>query len=236
MKRRERGSGSLFQDTYRDPRIGETVKCATWTMKLWVNGKALKKSSGTTSRWRAVKRLEQWKAEVLRGTYVPDADKTIFKDLSTLLTDEYKVNGRRSADRVEDAIAHLCAFFTDFCRASAITTDRVLAYQRHRKEQGAANATINRELAALKRMFRLAEKAGRVARRPHIDMLQEANARKGFFEPDQFEAVLEHLPAVGRLAIRVGAVARVCPPTAAQARPDRAPGLSHVGCSARGWY
>lgn len=25
-------------------------------------------------------------------------------------------------------------------------------------------------------------------------MLQEANARKGFFEPDQFEAVLEHLP------------------------------------------
>jgi len=70
----------------------------------------------------------------------------------------------------------------------------VLAYQRARKEQGAANATINRELAALKRMFRLGEKAGKIARRPYIDMLQEANARKGFFEPDQFEAVLEHLP------------------------------------------
>jgi hypothetical protein len=25
-------------------------------------------------------------------------------------------------------------------------------------------------------------------------MLQEANARKGLFEPDQFEAVLAHLP------------------------------------------
>lgn len=38
---RERGSGSLFQDTYRDPRTGEKVKCATWTMKLWVDGRRL---------------------------------------------------------------------------------------------------------------------------------------------------------------------------------------------------
>jgi hypothetical protein len=34
----------------------------------------------------------------------------------------------------------------------------------------------------------------RVRLRPYVDMLQEANARKGFFEPDQFEAVLAHLP------------------------------------------
>ncbi len=46
----------------------------------------------------------------------------------------------------------------------AITTDRVLAYVRHRQEQGAANAICNRELSALKRMFRLGEKAGKVAR------------------------------------------------------------------------
>lgn len=194
MKQRERGSGSLFQDTYRDKATGEKVKCETWTMKLWVGGKPLKKSSGTTSRSVAVKRLEKWKAEVLQGTYVPDADKTTFDDLATLLTNEYKANGRRSADRVEDAIDHLRAFFGGYCRMRAITTDRVLAYVRQRQEQGAANATVNRELSALKRMFRLGEKAGKVARRPYIDMLQEANARKGFFEPADFEAVLSHMP------------------------------------------
>jgi len=88
----------------------------------------------------------------------------------------------------------LRAFFGGYCRMLAITTDRALAYVRHRQDQAAANATINRELSALKRMFRLGERAGKVRRRPHIDMLQEANARKGFFEPDDFVAVLAHLP------------------------------------------
>jgi hypothetical protein len=192
--KRERGSGGLFQDTYREPRTGEKRKCATWTMRLWLNGKPIKKPSGTTSRAKSAKLLEKWKAEVLQGDYVPDADKTTFQDLGTLLINEYKANGRRSTDRVEDAVEHLRAFFTNFCLARAITTDRVLAYVRQRQEQGAANATINREMAALKRMLRLGERAGKVARRPHIDMLQEASARKGFFEPDDFEAVLSQLP------------------------------------------
>lgn len=65
---RERGSGALYQDTYRDKRTGEVRVCATWTMKLWVNGKPLKKSSGTTNRRKAVKELEKWKSQVLQGT------------------------------------------------------------------------------------------------------------------------------------------------------------------------
>jgi len=194
MKTRERGDGCLFQDTYRDKVTGGTLKSATWTMKLWVNGKPLKKSSGETSHSKAVQALNKWRTEVLAGDYVPNADKTTFKDLATLLTDEYKANGRKSAKRMEDAVNHLRAFFTDFALARAITTDRVLAYVRHRQEAGAANATCNRELAGLKRMLKLGEQAGKVARRPHIDMLQEANARKGFFEPADFEAILSHLP------------------------------------------
>lgn len=44
------------------------------------------------------------------------------------------------------------------------------------------------QLAALKRMSRLAEIAGKVTQRPHIPMLREDNARKGFFEASEFEA------------------------------------------------
>jgi hypothetical protein len=133
---RERGSGSLFQDSYRDKQTGQKVKCGTWTMKLWVNGKPLKRSSGTSSYRRALKKLEQWKAEVSLGTYVSGADKTNFDEGAMLLTNEYKANGRRSADRVEDAIGHLRAFFGGYWRMRAIMTDRVLAYVRHRQEQG----------------------------------------------------------------------------------------------------
>ena len=52
-----------------------------------------------------------------------------------------------------------------------------------------------RELAALKRMFHLGERAGKVLRRPFIDMLQEHNARTGFFERADVDSVLARLPA-----------------------------------------
>ncbi len=190
---RERGSGSLFREKYRDKKTGQVKVCRTWTMKLWVNGKPWKRSSGATSRALANKKLEQWKAEVRQGIYVPDADTTRFDDLSTLLINEYRANGRKSLDRIEDAVDHLGEVFKGF-RVRAISMDRILAYVRQRQEQEAANATINRELAALKRMFRLGEKAGKVVHRPAIDMLQEQNARTGFFERDEFDAVLAHLP------------------------------------------
>lgn len=56
------------------------------------------------------------------------------------------------------------------------------------------NATINRELAWLKHMFRLAVDAGKLMTRPKITLLQEDNARQGFFEHEQYHAVLKHLP------------------------------------------
>jgi len=194
VKERERGSGSLFREQYRDRKTGEQRRVRTWTMKMWVNGKAEKRATGTASRSQANKALERWKAEIAQGVWMPDATKTTFKDLATILTDEYAANGRRSADRLVFSLAHLRAFFTDFAPARSITSDRVLRYIRHRQDEGAANGSINRELAALKRMFRLGEISGKVARRPHVEMLEERNVRTGFFEEPAFRAVLAHLP------------------------------------------
>jgi integrase len=44
-------------------------------------------------------------------------------------------------------------------------------------------------------MFHLGERAGKVLRRPFIDMLQEHNARTGFFERADVDSVLARLPA-----------------------------------------
>lgn len=59
-----------------------------------------------------------------------------------------------------------------------------------RQETGAAAATINRELSALRRML----KAERLPHRSHIGLLREDNARKGFFEEAQYLSVRAHLP------------------------------------------
>jgi hypothetical protein len=101
---RERGSGSLFRETYHDKKTGQRKVCRTWMMKLWVGGKPLKQSARTTSRAVASKQLEHWKAQIRQGTYVPDADQTRFEDLATLLIEEYRANGRKSLDRVKAAV------------------------------------------------------------------------------------------------------------------------------------
>lgn len=65
----------------------------------------------------------------------------------------------------------------------------------HRLDEGASNATINRELAALKRMLNLAMQAEKLHSRPYIAMLREDNIRTGFFESAAFLAVMGELPA-----------------------------------------
>jgi len=63
--------------------------------------------------------------------------------------------------------------------------DRVGEYEAARLEAGAARATVNYELAILRRMFRLGVKARRVRARLEIEVGQPRNARQGFFEePD----------------------------------------------------
>jgi len=52
----------------------------------------------------ASQQLEQWKAQIRQGTYVPDADQTRFDNLAALLLDEYRANGRKSLGRAEAAV------------------------------------------------------------------------------------------------------------------------------------
>lgn len=57
-----------------------------------------------------------------------------------------------------------------------------------------SNGEINRELTILKRAFSLAIQAGKLMMKRYIPLLKENNVRKGFFEREQFEALLAHLP------------------------------------------
>jgi hypothetical protein len=75
-----------------------------------------------------------------------------------------------------------------------VATDNIKQYVAQRLDAGAANATVNRELAALKRMFSLGLQAEKIQRKPYIPMLKENNARQGFFERGEFVAFRNALP------------------------------------------
>ena len=77
-----------------------------------------------------------------------------------------------------------------------INTPRIKAYIEDRINEDAANATVNRELAALKRILNIAARQTppKVDRVPFIPMLKESNVRQGFFEHGEFLALRESLP------------------------------------------
>jgi integrase len=73
-----------------------------------------------------------------------------------------------------------------------------------RATAGISNAEINRELTTLKRAFTLAMQACKLMVRPYIELLEEANARHGFFEREQLEALRAHLPEPLRPVVAFG--------------------------------
>src|SRR5215470_7539399 len=180
----------------RPPRKRDPIRLRgrIWWIQFQHRGKTFRESSKSTRRREAEALYKRRMAEIGRGRLIgPNAEKTTYEDLEQMLRDHYRTNGLRSFARVEDALHHLAGFFSR-ALALEITADRVLRYIAHRQEEKAANATINRELAALRRMFILGERSEKVMKRPHISLLQEGNARKGFLEPDQFRAVIAELP------------------------------------------
>ncbi len=78
------------------------------------------------------------------------------------------------------------------------------SYMLMRQSGGAANSTINRELAVLTRMLRLAYETSKLVRIPVIRNLKENAPRQGFFEREQFEAVRRRLRTDLQTALAIG--------------------------------
>jgi len=194
MSKKNWGMGGTYRQTYRDKNTGEIKQSAIWSIHYYADGRLHRESSGSANEAVARKLLKQRIGDATQGKSISlSVQRTRFEDLARILIDDYLANERGSVRRAKEALEHLRLFFGD-AKATEITTDRVTSYVAHRKDEGAANATINKELAALRRAFNLALDAKKISSSPRIKKLQENNARKGFFERQQFEAVIYHLP------------------------------------------
>jgi integrase len=196
MGRRAKGEGSLLK------RAG----CRFWYAQYVHDGRKVRVSTKETSKMVALAVLRRLMSDRDRGLApLPEAQKLRYADLRQGLIDDYRERGNRTlttdADG-EETVHGLYALDAYFGfsdknpgpRVSEIKPKTSQEFARKRREQGAGNAIINRSLACLRRMLRIAYDDELIQRVPKVHFLKEPRARSGFLEPDKFDELVNLLP------------------------------------------
>jgi integrase len=127
------------------------------------------------------------------GSLNTGARHVTFENLVMMLEADYAAKQNRSAPYISKALRDRFAGWL----AVDITTDVVRAYEAERLKV-VSRATVNAELAALRRAFNLAIEAGRLVTKPVIKTPDPKNARQGFVTEKALKAVLAELPEWAR--------------------------------------
>jgi len=166
--------------------------CTTWTIQYYRNGKRVRESVNSDNYRAAQQRLTQRLAQCDRGEPIDIARKSVtIAELWEGLERHYRINARKSAESLGRRWKHLGPFFGT-SPAVNLSYDRLEEYVDLRLSQQASNATINRELSALKTTFRLGRKKQRIRHVPDFPHLAENNIRTGFLEDREYAALTAH--------------------------------------------
>ena len=175
-------------------------------IKYYRNGKPYRETTKSHKEADAKRLLKKREGEIsegkLPGIYF---DRVTFDELAEDFLRDYRINQKKSLKRAERSVNHLNEYFEGM-RVPQINNPLINAYMEKRLSEGAANASINRELSALKRMLNIGAKQTppKVDRVPFIPMLKENNIRKGFFEHGEFLALRDAPPSYLRGFVTFG--------------------------------
>jgi integrase len=200
---RERGTGGLIK----------IRNCRYWYAQIYdQKGKQRRVSTRTTVKKRAESFLRNLLTDKDRGVqFVGDLKKIRYGDLRATLLQNYVERGNKSLETYADGdetiwgLKALDEFFEyepdkpdkagkPGVPVSRITTDTAREFAQKLLKAGAANGTVNRSLALLRRMLNIAREDGKLLAVPKIRLLKPGPARKGFLPQDKFDALLAHIP------------------------------------------
>lgn len=206
MADRGRGQGSLYKP--HGKKIGTDAEgqpiyewhSKKWHCAFWHNGRHIRMSTGEEVKQKAEAFLRKQMTNVSEGKQpLSDIKKITYETLRDGLYADYRMNKQKSmvkdkaGNQYLTQVKPLDEFFANH-KASSITTAAIKKFILQEQTAGKADATINRSLSALKRMFNIAVEAGQLQVVPYIPMLEEAQPRQGFLEPHEFDELRDCLP------------------------------------------
>jgi integrase len=179
---RTRGTGSIYQR-------GRLL----W-IQFYDHGLCRQESAKTAERKVAEKLLIKRLGEIEANTYVaPKIRKVRVSELAEAWLADCKVRQSRSlSDQNSRWLKRLKPFF-GVKQASAVSTAMLTRYVESRQQARAANATINRELSDLRRMYYFGLESKTVHRDaiPTFNLLDESgNVRRGFVEERDYQSLV----------------------------------------------
>lgn len=182
-----RGLGTIFRQ--RNSRF--------FWMQYFVDGRRVRESTKCDRLKAAQDVLRNKLLEIQQQGGSSGSAPAKIANLYALIENDYSKNGRKSIVHLRGLWNnHLSVFFADLA-TTKLSTEQIDTYVRRRLDDGAANASVNRELSALKRMYKLAIKSGRLKTMPYIAMLKERNVRSGFVKDADYQALARETAKVG---------------------------------------
>jgi integrase len=192
MTKRERGTGGLIK----------LKGCRYYYAQFYdQHGKQRRVSTRTAVKQDAQGILRNLMVANERGEpFVGDVKKLRYEDLRSALLHNYAERGNKSLETYangEETIWGLKAVDEWFKEmpVTRITTDAARDFAADLLKNGAANGTVNRSLALLRRMLNIAREDGKLPNVPKIRMMKAGPARKGFLPREKFDGLLAKLPA-----------------------------------------
>jgi integrase len=196
MSRRAKGEGSLLL----------LKGCAIYYAQFYQNGKQVRQSTGRRVKQEALAVLRRLMGRSDAGL-IPTTElkKITYRQLRTRLISNYVDKGNaleQRADGTETIVGlpQLDKFFGFSAESQGwpvtrITTATAEEFKTQLRAEGAGPAMINRSLSCLRRMLRIAYEDEIINKVPKIRFIQDPGARKGFLAAEQFNELLELLPA-----------------------------------------
>jgi integrase len=138
-----------------------------WYYRFQYEGKEYRAVGGTT-KTQAQRTQEKVRADLINGRF--ETNKKTKNPTFESFCEKFLERRRENRSHWRDVIfvKHLKEYFGKTTRLAVIQTENVEDFKSFRKGQGVSNATVNRELACLKRMFNQAVQWSDARRNPVV--------------------------------------------------------------------